>query len=125
MQLMQKVREFRDKALDVSFDDTRAFEYTDKDRRTLAVRLISQEFGEYAKAEHEDDLVEIADALGDLIYVCAWTALEYGIDLDEVFDEIHRSNMTKTWPDGTFHKDSGGKVMKPDTFEPPNILGVM
>lgn len=61
----------------------------------MRIGLLEEEFNEYLDAEDKNDLVEIADALGDMIYIIAGTALVYGIPLDRVFREIHESNMTK------------------------------
>lgn len=52
-------------------------------------------------------------------------AAVYNIPLDAVFDEVHRSNMTKVWPDGKGRKDEGGKVLKPDTYERARIAEVL
>jgi len=49
----------------------------------------------------------------------------YGIPLEAVFDEVHRSNMTKRWPDGTVRRDAGGKVMKPPQYEKPQVALVL
>lgn len=71
------------------------------------------------------DIVEVADALGDLLYVCMGMALSFGIDLPAVLAEVHRSNMTKLGPDGkpTYRED--GKVTKPAGWTPPDIEGVL
>src|ERR1700733_243635 len=68
-------------------------------RRELRRRLISEEHNEFLEAEEENDLVAIADALGNLVYVILGTCLEYGIPFNAVFEEIHRSNLTKLGPD--------------------------
>lgn len=71
------------------------------------------------------DVPEIADAIGDSIYVLVGMALEYGIPLDHVWREIQESNM-KMFPGGTvLRRDSDGKVMKPEGWEPPDIEGVL
>lgn len=63
----------------------------------LRMRLIEEEFNELQKAFINKDLVEIADALADLQYVLLGTAISAGINLDPVFQEVHRSNMSKFW----------------------------
>jgi predicted HAD superfamily Cof-like phosphohydrolase len=70
-------------------------------------------------------MVEIADALGDIVYIAYGTAIEYGIDLDAVIAEIHRSNMSKLGPDGQpiYRKD--GKVLKGPDYEPPRLKEVL
>jgi predicted HAD superfamily Cof-like phosphohydrolase len=57
----------------------------------------------------------------DSLYVIIGTAVSYGIDIERVFDEVHRSNMTKVWPDGTVHYDEHGKVLKPLTYSRADI----
>lgn len=87
--------------------------------------LIEEELNELKEASAADNLVGIADALGDLLYVVYGAAIEYGIPIDEVFEEIHRSNMTKLWPDGTVHKREDGKVLKPPTYSPADLQGII
>jgi len=82
----------------------------------LKLRLISEEFAELIKAMNCKDIIEIADALADQIYVINGCAIGYGINLDTVFDEVHKSNMTKT-----LDTDVGGKVQKGSDFVPPDI----
>lgn len=84
----------------------------------LRMRLIDEESEEFSAAV---SLAETADALGDLLYVVYGAAVTYGIDLEPVFKEIHRSNMSKVWADGSVKKDSYGKVIKPPTYSPANI----
>lgn len=67
------------------------------------------------------DMVGIADALGDCEYVNTGAALEWGIPLEAVAAEIHASNMTKAGPDGKPIYDENGKVMKGENYRPPNI----
>jgi predicted HAD superfamily Cof-like phosphohydrolase len=83
--------------------------------------LINEEFEEFKKAVEEKNIIKIADALGDLIYVINGAATAYGIDLDPILDEIHRSNMTKIG--GHIRED--GKVLKPESYEPPNIKEII
>lgn len=51
--------------------------------------------------------------------------MEWGIPLDDVFAEVHRSNMTKIWPDGTVHKRGDGKILKPPTYSRPNLKPIL
>jgi predicted HAD superfamily Cof-like phosphohydrolase len=77
-------------------------------------------------AIYEPNLIEIADALGDLSYVVYGAALFYGIDLNEVVTEIHRSNMSKLDPEtGEPLYREDGKVMKGDDYWPPDISNVL
>jgi len=92
-----------------------------RDRVALRVELIREETEETLAALAVDDLVEIADGIADSIYVLVGTALEYGIPLDRVWWEVHRSNMEKTG--GPRRAD--GKILKPPGWTPPNIRGAM
>lgn len=103
----------------------RAFGYAVRDTPTLDVpaeerafraAVVDEEREELREAMDRGDLVAIADGLGDLAYVVAGTALSYGIDLDAVVAEIHRSNMTKSLP-----ADPNDKAVKGDGYEPPNL----
>lgn len=84
--------------------------------RKLRCRLLEEEYEEYSDAEDDDDIVEIADALTDMLYVIFGTCLVYSIPIEEIFAEVHRSNMTKTQP-----KEKGQKVEKGKNYSPPNI----
>jgi predicted HAD superfamily Cof-like phosphohydrolase len=94
--------------------------------RSLRARLLDEEFREYMQAESENDITEIADALGDIIYVALGTALAYGIPADRVLREIHRSNMTKVDPvTGKMPRRADGKIIKGPGYQPPDIAGVL
>jgi predicted HAD superfamily Cof-like phosphohydrolase len=92
-----------------------------EDRLDLRVRLMREELQETVKAMWDEDMVEIADGLADLLYVTIGTALEYGIDLDPIFEEVHRSNMAKL--PGNLRPD--GKIMKPANWKPPQIATLL
>ncbi len=78
------------------------------------------------KPSMNPDIVEVADAIGDLIYVLIGTALEYGIPLPGVWDEIQRSNMTKPDPlTGKALMSDTGKIPKGDWFEPPDLKSIL
>lgn len=91
--------------------------------------LIREENDELRGAFDAENIIEVADALGDLIYVVLGTAVACGIDLEPVFQEIHRSNRTKLIKDGdgnyTLTKNHLGKVLKPSTYEPPNLQPIL
>jgi len=74
---------------------------------------------------YRSELVQIADALGDLVYVINGMALALGIDLDAVVAEIHRSNMTKLGDDGRPVYREDGKVLKGEHYEAPNLEAVL
>lgn len=87
--------------------------------------LLSEEYWEYDDAASKNDIVGIADALADMIYIIHGTALVYGIPLDEVFDEVHRSNMSKLDEEGKPLYREDGKVLKGINYEPPNIKEIL
>lgn len=91
----------------------------------LRARLIHEELQELDDAWLDDDLVEYADAIGDLLYVVYGAAVEAGIDADVVFAEVNRSNWTKLGADGQVHLRDDGKVLKPDTFEEPQLARLL
>lgn len=98
----------------------------DKTRAQLRNGLIEEELQELKEAQEDGDIVEIADALGDLVYVVIGEAIEYGIDLDAVMAEIQRSNLSKLDPaTGLPIYREDGKVLKGGNFTPPNIAKVL
>ena len=97
----------------------------DEKTKMLRQRLIQEESAELFAAIDGNDLVGIADGIADLLYVVFGTATAYGIDAQKVFDEVHRSNMTKLWPDGKPHRDAHGKVIKPNTYSPPDLAPIL
>ena len=95
----------------------------------LRYSLLAEENAEYLQAVTEGDLVGIADALGDQLYIIYGTILKHGLQdrIEEVFTEIHRSNMSKLGEDGLPIIREDGKILKgPDYFKPDikKILGV-
>ena len=99
-------------------------ELPDSAERTLRMKLLAEEMYEYTAAENENDLVEVADALADIIYIACGTAVSYGIPLDDVFTEVHRSNMAKL-VDGKVIRREDGKIQKPEGWNPPDIKSVL
>ncbi len=87
----------------------------------LRIDLIAEEAVELVDAMRAGDLTEIADGMGDLIYVVVGAALEYGVDLQPVWDEIQITNMAKEG--GAIRAD--GKILKPDKWVPPDIRGIL
>ena len=92
-----------------------------KERAAFRVSLIEEELQELKDAIEAGDLVEIADALGDLEVVVNGTALEYGIRMPEVVREIHASNMSKLGEDGEPIYREDGKILKGANFWHPRI----
>mgnify|MGYP000321292771 CR=1 FL=1 len=86
---------------------------------SLRISLISEELDELKKAISDNNIVEIADALTDILYVTYGAGHSFGIDLDKCFAEVQRSNMSKLGKDGKPIYNENGKVMKgPNYFEP-------
>jgi predicted HAD superfamily Cof-like phosphohydrolase len=96
----------------------------DENERHLRKTLLQEEFDEYVTAENENDLVEIADALADIIYIACGTAVAYGIPLDKIFEEVHNSNMSKL-VDGKVLRRSDGKIQKPEGWTAPDIKSIL
>ena len=94
-----------------------------KDEAVLRHKLMAEENDEYLDACHTNSLVEIADALGDQLYILCGTILKHGMQhiIEEVFDEIQASNMSKLGPDGNpiFRED--GKILKGPLFHKPDL----
>jgi predicted HAD superfamily Cof-like phosphohydrolase len=120
--------------------------------KQLRVKLIAEELNEFSEALEAGDLVKIADALGDTLYVVLGSAVTCGIDLETVLSEIHRSNMTKLWTYNELDKvpstdcpviavrnlnpndrntrafvvkRADGKVLKSPSYEPANISAII
>lgn len=95
------------------------------DQVQLRLRLIEEEVAELRAAAETGDLVGIADALADVVYVAYGTAVVHGIDLDAVLEEVHRSNMTKLGADGRPVRRADGKVLKGPHYSPPDLMSVL
>lgn len=97
------------------------------EKNRLRFNLMDEENKEYFEAAERNDLVEVADALGDMLYILCGTILEHGMQhkIEEVFEEIQRSNMSKLGPNGRPIYREDGKVLKgPDYFK-PNIKRIL
>ena len=91
----------------------------------LRLELIREEFEELTVATNAMDIVEIADALTDILYVVYGAGHAFGIDLDECYHEVHRSNMSKLGADGKPIYREDGKILKgPDYFH-PNLKDIL
>ena len=85
----------------------------------LRISLINEELEELKKAIKDNDILEVADALTDILYVAYGAGHAFGIDLDECKNEVQESNMSKLGPDGKPIYNESGKVMKgPNYFKP-------
>ena len=91
----------------------------------LRVELIQEELKELQEALKEKNLVEVADALTDILYVAYGAGHAFGIDLDECFQEVHFSNMSKLGDDGKPIYREDGKVMKGPRYFEPDIWYVL
>ena len=89
--------------------------------RALRERLIQEEFDELKEAMARNDLAGIAKEIADLLYVVYGTAVSYGMDMEPVFREVHRSNMSKV---GGYKRDDG-KWVKPATYSPACIEPIL
>jgi len=93
----------------------------------LRYNLIKEENEEYLDACKNNDIVEIADALGDQLYILFGTILKHGLEhkIEEVYDEIHRSNMSKLDAQGSPIYREDGKVLKSNLYFRPDIKKIL
>lgn len=97
----------------------------DNQERNLRISLLREEFEEYLEAEKGNNIVEIADALADMLYIINGTCVSYGIPIEEIFQEVHSSNMSKLDENGNVIRRSDGKVLKGPNYFKPNISGII
>ena len=117
------------------------------ERLSLRLALLEEELGEVRHAMDSGDVAEVAKELADLLYVTFGAGVEFGIPLHEVFAGVHRSNMSKLWSaaaataaiadpaheassleaiaDGIVVRRADGKVLKPPTYQPPDIASLL
>ena len=93
----------------------------------LRYNLMKEENEEYLEAAQKNDLIEVADALGDMLYILCGTILSHGMQhkISEVFKEIQRSNMSKLGPDGKPIYREDGKVLKGPNYFKPDIAAIL
>jgi predicted HAD superfamily Cof-like phosphohydrolase len=84
-------------------------------------RLLTEEVTELDEALRDRDLIGVADALADVLYVAYQGAASFGLPIDELFGEVHRSNLTKVPADGEAVRRADGKVLKPDSYRRPDL----
>lgn len=96
-------------------------------KNRLRFNLMDEENKEYYEAAANNDLVEVADALGDMLYILCGTILEHGMQykIEEVFEEIQRSNMSKLGTDGMPIYREDGKVLKGPSYFKPDIKAIL
>lgn len=98
-----------------------------KEKNSLRFNLMKEENEEYLEAAMNNDLLEVADALGDMLYILCGTIIEHGLQhkIEEVFDEIQRSNMSKLGENGEPIYREDGKVMKGPNYFKPNFEAIL
>lgn len=98
-----------------------------QDEILLRYKLMREENEEYLEAAQNGDLVEVADALGDMLYILCGTILKHGLQdkIVEVFQEIQRSNMSKLDKEGNPIYREDGKVMKSELYFRPDIAAIL
>jgi predicted HAD superfamily Cof-like phosphohydrolase len=96
-------------------------------KSTLRYHLMKEENEEYLEAVQNNDLVEIADALGDMMYVLLGTILEHGLQhkIEAIFDEIQRSNMSKLDEEGNPISRKDGKIIKGVNYFKPDFSKIL
>lgn len=97
------------------------------EKNMLRYKLMREENEEYLEAANDNDLVEVADALGDMLYILCGTIIEHGLQhkIEEVFEEIQRSNMSKLGEDGEPIYREDGKVLKGPNYFKPHIKEIL
>ena len=95
--------------------------------KQLRFKLMEEENLEYLKATRENDLVEIADALGDMLYILCGTIISHGLQnkIEEIFQEIQSSNMSKLGKNGKPIYREDGKVLKGPNYFKPDIRKIL
>ena len=125
----------KDKILAVKeFHKAFKLDYLDKpkadlgiDKNKLRFNLMKEENEEYFEAANNNDMVEVADALGDMLYILCGTIIEHCLEhkIDEIFREIQNSNMSKLGADGSPIYREDGKVLKGPNYFKPDIEGIL
>ena len=97
------------------------------EKNILRYKLMREENEEYLEAANAHDLVEVADALGDMLYILCGTIIEHGMQhkIEEVFNEIQKSNMSKLGEDGEPIYREDGKVLKGPNYFMPDISKIL
>tara|TARA_B110000240_G_scaffold17320_1_gene17691 strand:+ start:219 stop:605 length:387 start_codon:yes stop_codon:yes gene_type:complete len=96
-------------------------------KNTLRFDLMKEENEEYLEAANNNDMVEVADALGDMLYILCGTIIEHGMQhkIETIFEEIQRSNMSKLGEDGQPIYREDGKVLKGPNYFKPKIKQIL
>ena len=122
---LNAVKEFHT-AFKIGFSDTLKASLGEN-KNLLRFNLMKEENEEYLEAAQNNDIVEIADALGDMLYILCGTIIEHGLQhkIEAVFDEIQRSNMSKLGEDGQPIYREDGKVLKGPNYFKPNFEEIL
>jgi predicted HAD superfamily Cof-like phosphohydrolase len=122
--LLEKLKEFN-RSFEIPYLDA-PFNLSSK-QVELRYNLMEEELDEYKDAAVKGDIIEVADALGDKLYILLGTILAHGMQdvILDVFNEIHRSNMTKLTEDGKVLRREDGKIIKSDRYESPNLAPIV
>ncbi len=118
---LKAVEDFHDK-FGLSYNHSPTVEL-EKKIIELRFNLMKEENEEYIEAARNNDIIEVADALGDMLYILCGTIIEHGMSdiIEDVFDEIQKSNMSKLGADGKPIYREDGKVMKGPNYFKPNF----
>lgn len=121
--MQKQIEQLREWNKACSIESPTSFIAITKERARLRYDLLQEENAEYIASSNH---IELADAIGDMLYVLMGTIVEHGLadKIEEVFDEIHRSNMTKVVK-GKVKKREDGKIIKPESYEKPNLKNIL
>ncbi|QIG62327.1 nucleoside triphosphate pyrophosphohydrolase family protein [Tenacibaculum phage JQ] len=121
---LKKVKEFH-RAFNIPYNEIPTVEISEQ-RKELRYELMKEENEEYLEAVKSGSLIDTADALGDMLYILCGTILEHGMQykIDEVFNEIHRSNMSKLENGKPIYREDG-KVLKGSNYFKPNLTKIL
>lgn len=100
-------------------------EFPDDNTVALRIELIAEELNELFDACEQKDIVAVADALTDILYVTYGAGHSFGVDLDKCFTEVQRSNMSKLGKDGKPIYRDDGKVLKGPNYSEPDLKSVL
>lgn len=99
--------------------------FPDEETMQLRLKLIAEEVSEFAESVQEEDLVNASKELADILYVVYGAGLAMGINLDQVFNDVHNSNMSKLGADGKPVYREDGKVIKGPNYTKPDLSWVI
>jgi len=127
MSLNQYVKRVKEWCTTTEIDTAETPRNISPERSVLRYNLMEEENKEYLQATINGDTVETADALGDMLYILLGTMLEHGMQnhIERVFNEIHRSNMSKMDDEGKPIRREDGKILKGPKYFRPNIKKII